>query len=126
MDLNERIALGTQFLDSVKPGWAGEIDLEELDLSMPSSCVLGQLFEAEADAYDAVGAFTVGSWAAHDWLDEQGYDLEGESAEFVSAAEMCGFEREGMTSGWPDVRPDNTYDALEAAWTEVIESRVAR
>lgn len=123
MNLKDRIALGTQFLDSVKPGWAGEIDTDKLDLIDPHSCVLGQLFVEEAEVYDRIGPFTVGSWAAHDWLVEQGYDLDGEAEEYVNAAEMCGFERDGAMGGWPHSDAD-TYDKLQAAWLEVITTHV--
>jgi hypothetical protein len=123
MDLQQRIDLGTQFLDAVRPGWANQIDLDSLDLENPRACVLGQVFAERAAEYDNVSPFVIGGWAAHDWLVEQGYQLNDESDEYFNAAKACGFERDGVTRGWPF--GEDTYDELQAAWTQVIESLVA-
>lgn len=40
----ERVARGVELLDRVRPGWAGEIHQESLDMVDCCHCVLGQLF----------------------------------------------------------------------------------
>ena len=128
MNLEDRIALGTQFLDDVKPGWVELIDRDSLDLSEPSSCILGQLFAPEAEARRladgpfSAGAFTLGSWAFHDWLADHGYDMDGNEHVDINAAEMGGFERNGTSMGAGD--PDETYAALQEQWDFVILGRM--
>lgn len=38
----ERIAKGAALLDEKAPGWRQRIDLEALDISFPTACVVGQ------------------------------------------------------------------------------------
>ena len=40
----KRVAKGMQFLDTVKPGWRGQIDLERLDMLHTRLCICGQLY----------------------------------------------------------------------------------
>jgi hypothetical protein len=46
----ERVAAGAEFLDRNEPGWVGRIDLDQLDISSPCRCILGQVF---GDYYEA-------------------------------------------------------------------------
>jgi hypothetical protein len=39
-----RAKIGATYLDLVRPGWAGEINLDTLSLSSCEVCVLGQLY----------------------------------------------------------------------------------
>lgn len=45
MTIQERVANGAALLDEKKPGWRDKINLEELDISDPSRCVVGQLYQ---------------------------------------------------------------------------------
>lgn len=119
--LADRIQLGSKFLDDVMPGWAGQIDLDELCLDDPSSCVLGQLYDDEAkNVYpDApFNGYTIGGYRLHDWLVKNGYY---EDDEIGASQELAGFERLGIYS---DETSDDTYDKLQQGWTYEILGRV--
>jgi len=56
---DENVARGAAFLDEKAPGWEKHIELEELELSSPSYCVLGQMGSRNLDAiFDQVKAKT--------------------------------------------------------------------
>lgn len=121
MNLEERIALGVQFLDAVKPGWAGQIDTNELELSNPASCVLGQLYREEAETVYAESpwsGYTIGGWRLHDWLVKSGHYAD---EEIGAAQELAGFERLGV---YEAETSDDTYESLQAAWMKVITTHV--
>lgn len=42
--VNERVAEGVTLLDQHRPGWAGLLDLDQLDIVSTTFCVLAQLF----------------------------------------------------------------------------------
>jgi len=42
-DYAARAAAGAEFLDEMRPGWAEQIDLADLDMGSCYRCVLGQL-----------------------------------------------------------------------------------
>ncbi len=44
LTITERVARGAALLDEQRPGWAGEINTEELEMSCCFDCILGQLF----------------------------------------------------------------------------------
>jgi hypothetical protein len=46
--LDERVATGARWLDSILPGWHRTIDTSMLDLDSCCNCILGQLFDKEA------------------------------------------------------------------------------
>lgn len=122
-NLADRIKLGVMFLNDVKPGWAGQIDTDELDLSDPQSCVLGQLYRDEAEEVypDApFSGYTIGGFRLHDWLVKNGHY---EDDEIGAAQELAGFERLGI---YESTASDDTYDSLQEAWTEVITEAVSR
>ena len=54
-DYAARAAAGARFLDGKLPGWAGRIDLEQLDMSNCHRCILGQLAGRYDDALDDFG-----------------------------------------------------------------------
>jgi hypothetical protein len=80
--------MGAEFLDREQPGWASHINLEELDLSSCTRCVLGQLFgdftdatyEMDLDSPESYGFDLGDEWNA---MDEAGnavkYDLLGDA-----------------------------------------------
>ena len=49
-----RVAKGARLLDTVKPGWAAEINIEGLNLESPCDCVLGQLYKSYASGISAL------------------------------------------------------------------------
>lgn len=111
--LAERVQLGTIFLDDVRPGWAGQINLNELELANPASCVIGQVFDDPNATYSA---WMRGSWEAHDWLEAKGLLTDNDNVPVLLGFERLGvFDYESSTE---------TYEDLQAAWTEVILSRV--
>jgi hypothetical protein len=38
------VARGAELLDATRPGWAGKLNLDKLELEIPNRCVLGQLY----------------------------------------------------------------------------------
>jgi len=46
----EPVARAAAWLDTVKPGWARLVNPDTLDLHSSRSCILGQVFDAEARA----------------------------------------------------------------------------
>lgn len=49
--LNERVLDGALWLDNYRPGWAAEIDTDELRMQSACNCVLGQLDGGDAAGY---------------------------------------------------------------------------
>ncbi len=92
----ERVARGAALLDERRPGWAGEVNAERLEMNDCYECVLGQLF----------GGFIDG-WAALDLDDKDTPD--------------CGFEAESHHNP-PSHNPE--YAALKAAWLAEIAARL--
>lgn len=85
--LRTRVERGAQLLDEIEPGWFQRIDLTDLDLSDPTCCVLGQIYEdfsngvhvIEVRFPDVPHRFLD---EAHDWYIETGFDIAGsESSE---------------------------------------------
>ncbi len=72
--LTEAVQRGCAWLDSVKPGWEREIDLDGLEMGSCRHCVLGQMF---GDFARAMKLFDL----ADEWVDAHAFDL-GESKEF--------------------------------------------
>lgn len=106
-DLELTVEAGAAWLDRVKPGWPQLIDLQRLDMSMPTSCVLGQVFEEEAlhDDYTPSGY----TWALDEHDDEFAGDPELDSV----WQNAYGFE----------AMADAQYPELQAAWRQLIEDR---
>lgn len=97
------VAAGVILLDAREPKWAKaprwhhEIKLDELDMSEPCDCVLGQLYSD----------YRVGL---------QELDIND-----TKVAEYLGFN---IPDG-PDELRSARYAALAAAWTEVVTERLA-
>lgn len=47
----QRVHNGAQWLDSVMPGWAGKVNLAELDMAQCLHCMLGQVKPLDHDYY---------------------------------------------------------------------------
>ncbi|GAA4626729.1 hypothetical protein GCM10023196_036150 [Actinoallomurus vinaceus] len=48
----ERVAKGAALLDEKLPGWHDRIDLDQLRLSSPCNCILGQTWDGEVEHGD--------------------------------------------------------------------------
>jgi hypothetical protein len=95
----ERVARGAAWLDEVKPGWRGRVDVAELDMTLTTDCVLGQVFATETARY--------GYWGGLRML------TASQPHEFSDIlARQHGF------LGHSD--SDAEYDELRAEWARVI------
>ncbi len=90
----ERVARGAALLDERRPGWAGEVNAEELEMASCYQCMMGQIF----------GEFCVGT----DTLD---LDME---------SDYYGFDVKVGTLA----KRMAEYIALEAAWIAEIAARL--
>lgn len=92
----ERVAAGAGLLDEHAPGWADRIDIDRLNISLCSRCVLGQLYGDYFRGLDAIPAI-------------------GTSGDEVGPADYGFFHTD---EGW---FPED--DELTAAWRALIEQR---
>lgn len=53
--IRRRVNRGVALLNRIKPGWFNHISLTYLNLSQPSNCVLGQLFNDYTNGIRSVG-----------------------------------------------------------------------
>lgn len=97
----ERVAAGAAWLDEHQPGWIDVIDLERLDLQAACFCILGQLH----------GNF----WTSPSFT--------GDRTRRIEAAAPYGFAIDDEGGGL-EVE-EAQYEALTAAWRELIEQRRA-
>lgn len=98
MGIDERVAKGAAWLDEHCPNWITRIDLELLDIELPTLCVLGQSFGLDN-----------GGWIR--LMDK--HDM--------SQYEQCCFGFESKHAIDADNKVE--YDYLTEAWTEYIENR---
>jgi len=90
-----RVLKGIRFLDSNKPGWRDSIEIEMLDLSDISECVLGQVFGSYEEG---VYSFGISSAQVDDFLEVQssyGFDLTHDEL-----ADDCVKHYESLTQEW--------------------------
>jgi hypothetical protein len=103
----ERIERGAALLDERAPGWRQRIDLEKLELSSCTTCVLGQV---------------AGSTDPWGWREVRlGFGLD------YSAAEDHGFsltdsEYLAIADDIEDVNDVRAYRSLTDAWKQYIEA----
>jgi hypothetical protein len=95
--IEERVAAGARWLDLHRPGWADRIDLDELDLSDPCACVLGQEYGSYAEAPEEL-------WVEDDTCAKSGFN----------ATRVRDYERIEVE-----------FSALTDAWRRLIEQRRA-
>lgn len=95
----ERVARGAALLDHEDPGWWQRIDVSGLDLASCQACVLGQLFGEFNDGVEAVFPRRL------DKVDKR-----------IGFAASRGFDV------IDDVASDS-FDALTAAWLDLINER---
>lgn len=89
----ERVERGAALLDEKRPGWVQVIDLDRLDIWSCTDCIGGQL----DGGYDAT------------------MDLLGIG--HTEEARAHGFDGHGLSYG------DGEYEALNAAWRDLIRQR---
>lgn len=110
-----RVKKGLEWLEETHgPGWEDKIDLKTLDLSKGERCVLGQVYEIEADLFE----HTDGYWYAREAL-MKGSDVvinETDPYGDIGAAHL----------GFNTYEEDDLYDPLQKAWEYVLEPRVGR
>lgn len=111
-ELNECVARGAEWLDTVHPGWERRIDLANLELSVTCRCVLGQIFKP--DSSEELRDFRTG-WSALRAVAHGHYDSEFCEPDWELWITRHGFER------FADV----TYDELDEAWIAVVKERFA-
>jgi hypothetical protein len=109
--VRDRVRLGAGVLDRVRPGWAGEIDLDRLDMSWGDRDVLGQL-------YGLYSAGLVEIAPEEAWGDDE-VDLEYD-CQPVKWAEAHGFTIQGIERRESEV---HQWDCLTDAWKDEIRSR---
>lgn len=63
MTLEERITRGAELLDARVPGWRERVDVQRLDLSSDTECVLGHVLGSYARGLEALGLTPAQSWA---------------------------------------------------------------
>ncbi len=89
------VAAGIKLLDERIPGWEKSIDLEDLELSSSSECILGQLFDhSYGDGLNRL-------------------DIRGEPYGFADYESF-------VTDRWVDL---STYDLLQEEWVSALEKR---
>lgn len=54
-DVRARVGRGAELLDQRRPGWAGAIDAERIDMAHTRDCILGQVFGNYPEACDFLG-----------------------------------------------------------------------
>lgn len=109
--LAERVTRGAEWLDQIKPGWAGLIDQDRLDMDSGHRCVLGQVFDSEAkrDEY----------WHGYSWASSLGFEIRDEVAEHGFNFTCAEFEDHAQD--WVD----HATGELTQLWLKAIETRKA-
>jgi hypothetical protein len=97
--VRDRVARGAALLDEKRPGWAAEIDLDDLEMGSCFSCVLGQLFGEFADGADELFP---DDWVASEEDVRHGFD---------APANLASWEANGL------------YESMDAAWSLEIRRR---
>lgn len=105
-----RAKAGASLLDVLRPGWAKQINLDALDLSNCSACVLGQLFGHFDAGLEKVFALKANDQALRHTLDDTGEDV----------SDRAGFSIKDFT---PD--RERHYGNLTRAWKREIAKRLA-
>lgn len=55
IDYKAAVVKGAKFLDSVRPGWHDEVNIDNLKQIMPMNCVLGQVYGHYDDGLNELG-----------------------------------------------------------------------
>lgn len=104
-EARRRVARGAAFLDEHVPGWYASVDLDNLIMNDPNSCVIGQVFDAPVDS--PYSSYSVG-------CEELGISTGDDDR-------AMGFECSSMNDDYTV-----SYAVLEREWSEAILSRLAQ
>jgi hypothetical protein len=91
----DRVADGVAVLDEMRPGWANVVDIDTLEMSYASMCILGHVY----GSFDAGCMMLYGRHA-------------GES------------EAEGL-HGFAQVHVDEDWAPIQAEWVRIVSARQA-
>lgn len=81
MNIPKRVARGVALLDENQPGWAQRVDLDDFDMKIASTCVIGQVFAgydfSDHSAYELglEALMTQTSLNSDDFAVRHGFDL---------------------------------------------------
>lgn len=137
-DFTEEVLAGAALLDEKVPGWLEKIELPDLKVSMPQSCVLGQVFTEKLlslpeSQYSLNGRMIPGRPGVY----HSGYAVGSELLELdVDDVERLGFYVGERTGGQVvdfirehNVRVGSVYDwayeQLTYSWVAYVEARRA-
>lgn len=97
---SNRVRAGAIVLDEHRPEWFKEIDTEELNMTMYTKCIIGQLFK--------IGYMEVNPWT-----------------QFVNALNTLGIEgeQESRSYGFSEDDGDSGWRTLKGLWLAEIEWR---
>lgn len=101
-ELMRRARIGAEYLDATRPGWAGEINLDELDMGSCWDCVIGQIFGDYSEAIDEFAPHDMDIFDVTGWAKEHGFDV----------------------SCLLSIPPDEQLVVLNAAWAAEVERRL--
>lgn len=102
-DMIDRVKQGVEFLDKNEPGWLDLVKLDELDLSHPHTCVLGQVHRKKYGRNGhRWGYFQMLEKYGEDyhWAVAHGFAAQDGNEEDDFAGEEEGYER--LTETWED------------------------
>jgi hypothetical protein len=102
MTIAERVADGAAWLDYQAPGWEHKVDLDALQMSSCSRCILGQVF----DQGTGIAGFNFA---------EQYFNDDGEMAAF--GFDLDDYDHETWSDG------ENPWEPLADAWTDLLKQR---
>lgn len=101
--IRARVAAGATLLDAERPGWAGRIDVDQLQMGSCVRCVLGQLYGEYSDGCEALGF-------------PRSIDPQWREAVRYGFASL---DCNGLTEAWKA-----EYTALRTAWVAEIRTRL--
>lgn len=116
LTIKQRVQRGAEYLDAYVPDWVERIDLDELRMQMPCSCVLGQL----VGDYDEVACQPWSKQEHVDWINKQRrFERVGIPAVLTYPQAAA----RGFHLPESQMQNDNTWDRLTAEWRRVILER---
>lgn len=112
--VQKRVQRGAAWLDQNKPGWEHLINFEHLEMGSVCDCVLGQVFEREANIFKARSLVT-NKPSGYVYVQAQKDEIRFQEYEY-------GFEAHPNYDG----SMSDQYDDLRAEWIRVVKGRFDR
>lgn len=118
-DIQARVKRGAKWLDKREPGWERKVSPETLDMSLGSSCLLGQVYDDIADkgGRDWVNGYDVGT----DLLEE---DKQEFPERYGNLASYYGFDEGSVEDEESDM--NHFWSVLAEEWVAAAKERLAR